>query len=340
MKVDFVCTSGSPIGVTPARIETGCGGAELALMTLAEVLAKRGHQVSIFNNPVQAGNYGGVQYSPLTLFNSAEARDAVVAFRTPYAGISSSKGKRVFWSCDQQTTGNYKFDIFPHVAQIVVISPYHFQYFINRYQADPSKMLCVGLGVRTWEYEVPVAKVPYQMIYCSVPARGLETLRSCWGDIVNRVPQATLKITFDFRLWGFSPGVEGPRLSWAGVPGVEYLGGIPRASLVRLQLESEVMPYPCSYDELFCISAAECQVAGCIPVTSSIGALATTNLYGKQSPGDPASESWRANFIHEVCETLTRREAMLERAELCRSTARTNFDWDKIAMVWEELVLK
>jgi len=332
MKVDFVCTSGSPIGVTPMRIETGVGGAEL--------LAKRGHQVSIFNNPVQTGNYDGVQYSPLSLFNAGEDRDAVVAFRTPYGSIGSAKGKKIFWSCDQQTSGNFKFDIFPRVDQIIVISPYHFQYFIDRYQADPNKMLCVGLGVRTWEYEAPVAKIPYQMLYCSVPLRGLGVLRSCWDGIISRVPQATLKITFDYRLWGFSPGVEEYRLTWAGVPGVEYAGGVPRAALVRLQLESEVQPYPCTYDELFCISVAECQVAGCIPVTSTIGALATTNLYGTQIPGDPKSGEWQARFVDAVCGTLLHRDAIVKHADLCRSTARTSFDWNKIAMVWEELVLK
>jgi hypothetical protein len=104
-------------------------------------------------------------------------------------------------------------------------------------------------------------------------------------------------------------------------------------------MQSDLMVYPCTYDELFCISAAECQVAGAVPITSDMGALVTTNLYGKIIHGDPNSPEWQARFATEVIQTLQMTTALPIRQDLCMRSRDGVFDWDKLAVAWEVGVL-
>ena len=63
LKIDLYCNDGSPLGVTPPDIYgRGVGGAELSMMSWAETMARRGHQVRIYNNPLALGVHDGVEY--------------------------------------------------------------------------------------------------------------------------------------------------------------------------------------------------------------------------------------------------------------------------------------
>ena len=341
MKIDFLCPSGSPIDVLPEDIAgRGVGGAELALLTLTEVLSKRGHNVTVFNQSQHESLYGGVLFRPVRTFESDAERDAVVLFRTQDRRFPGARGRKVFWSCDQFTSGNYSNDIFPYAERVVCISDRHATYFIQHYKLAPDRITVIGLGVRTWEYVNAPPKVPGQCIFCSVPDRGQQVLRLVWDRIVDAVPHATLVITSDYNLWGIAgSGGTTFRLKWVGVRNVTYEGLVPRARLVQLQMQSDLMVYPCTYDELFCISAAECQVAGAVPITSDMGALVTTNLYGKIIHGDPNSSEWQARFATEVIQTLQMTKALPIRQDICMRSRDGVFDWDKLAVAWEVGVL-
>lgn len=337
-RIDIVCSQGSPIGIVPTDVEDrGIGGAELALVSFAEVMARRKHVVQVYNNPKRPGVYDDVNYLPLSAYNAGEQRDVLIVFRTPFAHLQSSRaGVKIFWSCDQFTTGNFKTAIFPFVDKIVTISPYHSNYFRQVYGADEAKLVDIGLGVRTWEYDASIPKIPGRMIFCSIPDRGLTILRQCWDEILDHNPEASLIITSDYRLWdpSFGPGNHPHRLAWVGARNVEFIGMVPRHELVKLQSQAVLFPYPCIYEELFCISVAECQVAGCVPITSTSGALETTNIFGDKLAGDPKTNTWQRAFVDRIRFFLSS-ETTAGRAEICRSTANGQFDWNIIALMWE-----
>lgn len=359
LSLDLYCNDGSPLGITPPDIFTrGVGGAELAMMTWAEVMAQRGHRVRVYNNPKTPGSYNGVEYLPQTALNWREERDVFIAFRSPnrYTRIARADVK-VFWSTDQQTVGNFATDVFPYVDRIVCISPFHVGYHKRRYSDEyeatmqgllakkiikdyenlDTKLGYFNLGVRVEEYDQPIEKVPGRCIFCSVPERGLEVLRLMWPKIKERVPNASLVITSDYTLWGSpNPLNQEHRLNWLHLPDVAFLGKIPRKQLVEEQLKAEVMPYPCTYSELFCISAAECQVAGAIPVTSDEGALPTTNRGGIVLPGNLLDGEWQARFIDEVCNHLNVKRT-LNTVDMTISS-RLRFDWHNICIQWEYLI--
>lgn len=340
--IDLLCNDGSPIGVIPDDIEgRGVGGAELAMMTLMEVFAGRGHKVRVFNDPKRPGEYNGVHYLPLRAYEDRIPRHALIVFRSPneryHRGQMPPEVAKIWWSTDQFTVGNFA-QFAEQVDFCVTISPFHSEYHRTRYRIDPKKIGHIDLGVRTWEYEGKVDKVPGRLIFCSIPDRGLPILHAAWPLIKRDAPHASLTITSDYTLWGASPNNQQHRLQWAGAESVHFRGKVPRSELVTLQHQAEIMAYPSLYEELFCISAAECQVAGALPVTSQTGALISTNEFGVIVNGNPKTPSWVENFSSRIAALLTAEHDYLEQRQTSMiRNARMRFDWQSIADRWEEL---
>lgn len=342
LKIDLLCNDGSPIGIIPADIEgRGVGGAELSMLTLMEVFASRGHEVTVFNNPREPGVYNDVTFAPLDSYNNRHPKDVVIIFRSPNKRYEKSQMpktvKKIWWSTDQFTVGSFS-ALAQTVDHIVTISPHHTAFFQQKYSISPAKMTNLDLGVRLSEYDQDVEKIEGRLIFCSIPDRGLPILHAAWALIKRDAPNASLAITSDYTLWGVSANNSQHRLQWAGKDDVHFLGKVPRSRLVKLQLQSEIMAYPSVYEELFCISAAECQVAGALPVTSGAGALPTTNEFGITLPGNPKTATFVDAFAGRIVSLLTHeREFLEQRQSMMMRGARQRFDWNKIVERWEEI---
>lgn len=346
LKIDLICNDGSPLRVTPDDIYgRGVGGAELSMMSLMEAFAKRGHEVSIYNDPDKPGIFNGVTYLERRKFNQRGGRDILIVFRSPNPLLVGTYAKKmkVWWSTDQYTVGNFK-ALSELVDFCVTISPYHTNFHLKNYGVDPKKIGHIDLGVRLGDYELavedgPIERVKNRLIYCSVPDRGLAILHSSWPLIRREVPNASLTITSDYTLWGVGANDSQHRLNWAGMAGVSYRGNVPRTELVKLQLEAEIMAYPCTYEELFCVAVAECQVTGAMPFTTGIGSLPTTNEFGIVVSGNlhnPAT--LREAFVDRIAALLTKDRELLEaKIAQMRVAAKIRFDWNRIAERWEYL---
>src|SRR3972149_7530448 len=271
MKIEILCGGGSPDGVHLSDVHgkngrIGVGGAELGLLTLCEGWSKAGHQVILYNNPKQQD--GVFEQRPVVDFDEGEHNDIVIFFRVPSPKAVNMKCIKVFFSCDQYTEGDYK-----HFAQfvdkVVTISPYHSAYFERTY--DIQNSIPIDLPVRTWEYDQAVEKVPNRLIFTAVPDRGLAIVAETFPKIRKQIPDASLVITSDYRLWGVaSPMNQQFVQMFMRMDGVEFLGAVPRERLVQEQLKAQIHYYPCVYEELFCIAVAESQVAGVLPITSDM----------------------------------------------------------------------
>lgn len=338
LKIDLYCNDGSPLGITPEYIYgRGVGGAELAMMTWAETMARRGHLIRIYNNPDVPGVYNDVEYLAQSSFAPSENRDVYIVYRSPNPHLRAVKADlKIHWSTDQYTIGDFGRDIFPFVDKVICISPYHVEYHKARYGIEDSKISHIDLGVRLNDYLKEEKRIAGRCIYCSVPDRGLDVLLNCWPLLKEQRPDASLVITADYRLWGNpSPGNHQHRLQWLHQPDVIFLGKIPREQLIKEQLRAQVHTFPNTYEELFCISAAECQVAGALPVTSSIGAVQTTNEWGTIIEGMPGNGKWQNAFVDAVIETMDLDD--FERGQKQRAAAN-RFDWEIICDEWERLI--
>lgn len=339
LKIDVIANDGSALQVSEASIDgldgsIGVGGAELAILTLCAGWHKNGHRVTLYNSP-RVNNGSSFPQKPLNLFLPQEDRDILIIFRSPNHRAINAKGKKIWFSTDQYTIGDFR-EFSQHVDKIVTISPFHADYFRDNYRIENT--ITIDLPVRTWEYEQPIEKVKNKLIFCSVPERGLSILADVYDILKAKVPDLSLTITSDYRLWGIaSPLNEHFITRFIGKDGVRFLGAVSRQQLIREQLSSEIQAYCCTYDELFCYAVAECQVAGNYPVTSAMGALRTTNM-GTQISGVVGSGEWKQVFVESIVHALNNRDIMQQEAKEIQQKAIERFSLDNILKQWDEKV--
>jgi glycosyltransferase involved in cell wall biosynthesis len=340
MRIDLLINDGSSMGVTLDSLygrdgRMGVGGSELALLTLCEGWHNAGHQVRLYNSPTIPNGSPFPQY-PIDTFVPQEDRDVVVVFRSPNVRLEGAKGMKVFWSCDQCTVGSFK-EFSTKVDKVVTISPFHAEYFRTAYGIENT--ITIDLPVRLQDYKEQVDKIPNRMIFCSVPDRGLMTMAHAFPIIKQAIPDASLVITSDYRLWGVAePRNDQFVQRFLGMDGVRFMGAIPRLEMVREQRLADVQAFPNIYNELFCYATAECQVAGAYPVTSTQGALATTNM-GTQVPGNSSDPHWVGLFANEVIRTL-QSEDLREQQLRVQADAWIRFSLGNILQQWTEKVFQ
>ena len=321
MKIDFLAVSGSPLGQTTETIwgkdgRIGVGGSELFMLTMCEEWQKAGHEVRLFNNPRKMGASPFPQY-PINAFQEGEDRDVLIGFRVLSETFARAKaGIKVWLSCDQYATGDFK-QFHQWADKTVCISDFHTKYFAEHY--DIFDAVSIPIPVRMSDYVGIVDKKVHQRcLFSSVPDRGLDILAIAWPRIVGQVPDASLVITSDYRLWNQPhPNNERHRQAFMRIPNVQFMGAVPRLRLLQEQMKAEVMPYPCqSIWNFFVLLYLKLEYAGVWPITSDIGALATTNM-GTVIKGDAKNYAWIDQFVAETVKELTRPddEKLLRAAE-------------------------
>ena len=339
MKIEWLCSDGSPIGITSKDLwgegkrGVGVGGSEYLMVTLCELWTEQGHDVIVYNDPLEQ-DASPYEQRPKACFDPTDKRDVLITFRSPNPQAIVANGKKVWLSCDQYTLGS--FDKFaPFMDKIVVISEFHKQYFASRYRINDT--IVIDIPVRAHDFEdCKAQKVPKRLIFTSVPDRGLDYLRAVWPKIKINVPDASLVITSDYRLWGLNSPKD-HRVKWIRQEGINYIGAVPRKRLIQEQLQAEILAYPNVYDELFCVAVAEAQFAGAYPITSGIGALSTTNM-GTIIPGDPRDGVFLPRFADEIIRLLNSPEELQEKQKQVRQMAAERFSPERILEQWDKEV--
>lgn len=341
MKIDILCNDGSPLGITMKTLwgdefQVGCGGAEYALLTMCEAWNNTGHDVVLYNNP-RKPNESPFEQRPIDQFNPNNPRDILIVFRSPnIRSIPVTNCLKIWWSTDQYTIGDFS-NFSKQVDKIVCISSHHSEYFAHTYGIQNAHV--IDIPVRTQDYENKnIEKIRNRFIFTSVPDRGLDNLLRMWQGLKRSIPDASLVITSDYRLWGVGEARnEQHRVRWLSKEDVEFLGAVPRKRLIEEQLKAEIMLYPCNYEELFCIAVAEAQVAGVYPITSAIGALKTTNM-GTVLYVDADNLHNDISFLEKLFGLVTDRNEFLSEQERVQHLATKRFNINNILAQWESKI--
>ena len=323
----------------------GVGGAESALIQLTRKLSNMGWYVEIYNNTMEEGIYNNVHYKNFRFFDPQEYRDVFVLYRNAYSDFSNVRARtKIFFSCDQATSGDWSLDVIPYADHVICISDYHKSHMLKNYNVDRNKIIVMDLGVKKKDYENLELdkKIPGKMIFCSVPLRGLEHMAKVFPLVKEKVPEASLVITSDYRLWGADAANKEFVDMFSAMDGVNLVGTVPRKELVEHQKTAEVMSYPCTYDENFCISAMECIAAGTVPITFNIGAMKTTVAdSGVVLDGKPGKEnSSIALFALEVIRFLKDKQLREGIAKKGHYRAMDKYTWEFLGPKFDTLFRK
>lgn len=303
-RVLIVLDAGPPFSGRDFRT-SGVGGTEACVVLLAEAFSARGATAVVANRIAAPITDAGVRYVPVGSLGE-EPFDLVVLIKRWTDAVADRGATRVFVWTDVHVgdpAGLARCQAWAHVT----LTLSEFQRARLRRRFDNGAIEALGAApIETADYPDPPPIKDRVLIYCSVPDRGLYYLKDVFPAIRRRVPDARLVITSDFTLWGAPPARDAFLKFFKGQPGVEYAGHVTRPELVGWQRRARVMAYPCSFEEGFCLAAAECMAAGAVPVTTRDFALVTTvGDGGVLVRGRPRSWFYRRRFVRACVELLT-----------------------------------
>ncbi|KKN59900.1 hypothetical protein LCGC14_0537250 [marine sediment metagenome] len=177
-------------------------------------------------------------------------------------------------------------------------------------------------------------------IYASAPNRGLDVLLKMWPEIHKVLPMYKLYIAGSVDMYNVKSNTTeennsreellevGKGLYQQEIEGVEYLGGLSHAELIKYLEKSKALLYPSTYAETSC-HVLNCALnAGAFPIVSSLGALPekiVNEENGFVIPGDPNSDEFQNAYIQTVIQnTKSDRMAKTNRGSY------TGWDYKKI----------
>lgn len=281
------------------------GGSQSALCYLAEELAAIGHEVTIVNGVSAPLMNRGVLLRPLDAetWESFAACDAVIVLngcRPMHAAELrrrlSPGAQLIYWTQhahDQRASSNLAEPAMRALwDRFVLISDWQSACYREVFGLPEDRIVvmrnAIGPAFRNlFDPRVSVSAGrpwPPVLAYTSTPFRGLDVLLDAFGAIRSAIPGTTLKIFSSMSVYR----IDGSRDPFADLyercratEGVEYVGSRPQPELAEVLRGVTALAYPNTFPETACIAAMEAMAAGCLVVTSTLGALPeTTAGYG------------------------------------------------------------
>lgn len=329
------------------------GGSETALLYMARELAKRGHDVKVFNACDAPGKYDGVDY-----FDFKTSFQDITPVAEWDVFLVSRDFRVLAHKMNHRLLGLWNHDILTDKYTLLnnswacdfawCLSDFHMQQFLSvapEYRPILHKTRN-GLDLELIN-KVKAQNIKKQhnlFVYASRPERGLDILLSkTWPKILKEVdPSAQLLIT------GYS--TEGVILPpeivefyksidelLAITPNVERGGCLKKQEWYELLASASMVIYPTNFPEISHLVGMEAQALGTPEVTSENFALVET--IGDKSnliPYDARSDEYQTAFVARV-KRLYASDHEYKRSQQIgqQHIVRGKYDWSVIAEEWE-----
>jgi glycosyltransferase involved in cell wall biosynthesis len=327
--IDFL-HRGKPFSGETMR-SSSIGGIESSVVQLAEALAKRGHDVAVFNGvPARRFEYG-VEWRPIAEAGERTRGDIGIAVASPKAFGGASFRRPVFWLHNPLKSSRVirRGEVWPLLRArplIVVLGEYHASRAPKWLPSRGRAILHHGVHEDFFRPEPAFEPPPPRAIFTSQPYRGLDWLLDLWGEIKRRVPEAAFDV---FAPKSHQAAANAQRDS---LDGVSFRGSIDRAALAHELRAARAQFIPGHRDETYCLAAAEAIASGVPVVTLGVGSLSERVRDGET--GFVARN--RDEFIAKAAALLSGDGvwSAMHRACLSETSLTT---WDKRAAEWESL---
>lgn len=338
-------------------------GSETTCFFFARELARRGHQVSLYTFTKDNKKYMWDKLTVLPISELGMSRippKVFISFNEPdYFRYVPSSSLRI---CFQQLndfpycqTGFEEFtDIFvspsaTHREYIKQFTPRH----EHKWEVIHN---CVDLDL----FDRTLPKKKNSLIYISSPDRGLNYALQAFPEIKKVIPDATLKIYYNFDNWfnnviNINDNADKFALEWRERAkyikyaleeskdyGVSHIKSVSKRQICKEISEAEILFYPCAtikWCEGFSCSILEAMAGGAIPIISAQDALG--DLYKPSGcPIVPVPISQHLNqFTDYTIRALTDEKWANEIREKTHKFAQ-NFTFEKEAVKLEELMIR
>lgn len=320
------------------------GGAETAFVSLAEALAARGHQVTVYNKCESPMTRNGVSWEPLenALPDSA---DLYIANRGDrLIQLVPQARSRVFWIHNPAQYLN-KWRYWRKLRRwrpiVVFSSDFHARTMAGWMPAGGRQTIPYGISESFLKVTPPADPPPPCVAFTSSPLRSLDWLLDLWcAGIRPKVPHAQLHVfsspkTYgahgDTRLEAMNAILE--RAAGMVDQGVVIRDPLPKAELADALAGFRAMLYRGDPGETYCLAVGEAQAVGIPAVVQDIGCVAERVVEGET--GFVAIDDM--DFARRGCDILTDDElwSRLQKKTLERQRRWT---WGDAAADFEKLI--
>jgi glycosyltransferase involved in cell wall biosynthesis len=302
------------------------GGSETAFIYVAKELARMGHKVTAYCLCEREGNFDGVEYRHAMYRDALRSNPCDLFLCSRYFQVFATGVQarcRVLWMHDVliPPLADELRHLLPSIDLIFHISDYHRRLVAAALPPLVPKLRPTRNGldldlIRRVAHNVPKK---HKVMYTSCPERGL------WDalDIYEALGDRSLEMLVATYV-GLDPPYQHriEELRGRGFP--VSAGNFVKADLYRHMAESEALIYPCSFPEVFCISAAEAQACGTVFLTVDDFALRETVAYKSVPRGDVSA------FLSRTREVLGS-PALRQELEVQGRRHAERYTWKRVA---------
>ncbi len=324
---------------------TPLGGAESAVVALAEALAARGHAVSVHNRCAAPLHHKGVTWTPLA-GAAAPACDLYIDNRSDRLLTWAPRARtRLFWIHNQArfvAKPRYALRLARVRPRVVFVSQWQATTWPRWVPRGGQTVIPLGLAPEVLAAEpVPETPPPPRAVIVTHPRRNLETMLTLWCQAIQpKVPGATLTVysgAATYQLTGAAAraqeALQARADTWAR-HGITLADPLPRRELVAALRRHRVLLYLAPEPETFSLAVAEAQALGLPAVVRPLGALAE-----RVAPGESGLHvTDEDSFAEGARQVLT--DDSLWRHLRAGALARRSLtgDWDDVASRFESLM--
>lgn len=321
--------------------ERPLGGAETAVVSLAEALARRGHAVEVRNQVMRRRRIERVVWAPLS-DGLPERADLYIANRASrLIDAMPQAGRSLFWIHNPaRYLLKWRFlkRLWRVQPAIVFSGPYHAAGYPRWAPAGARVTIPYGVPEAVLNAETSEAVPPPRAVFTSSPERGLDWLLGLWVRAVRpRVPGAELHLytgpaTYAGRNAERMTAVLERARALSG-EGVVLRAPCPKGELAAALTAARVMLYRGDPGETFCLAVAEAQAAGLPAVVQPVGCLAERVVNGETGFIAPDDASFAARAV-----ALLTDDGLWQRQHGAALARQRGWTWEQAAGAFEALI--
>jgi len=262
----------------------------------------------------------------------------------------SQKPVKILWAHHAYDQPHYlNFDA-SKIDLIVCPSNWAKDQFIKYLKVPENKLRVIHNGVN--EIFTPSTNKSKTFIHTSIPYKGLELLPYIFPKILEKHPDAKLKVFSSMDLYGIQ---EDPYQSvyeqLKRIPNVEYYSAIDQEELVSHYQDAAFFIHPNIWEETFCVAMAEAMSCGCYPIITDIGAIPEISqgiativpIEGNRTPSKyEVTERFLNTFAESciiACDIFEKERSYYnEISAKISNTALKCYNWDIISQEWQQVL--
>jgi hypothetical protein len=288
------------------------------VVLFARELASRGRSVSVYCSLTTFActdiiNGHTVDYYRRSSIPHHNHQGTLIAFKDPDALFLTNFKQKYLWTADRtHLSASQRREC----KMMVAISKWH-KSELSSVNIGYPRISCIEPGIVISEKSEKIKRIPKQCLYASSPDRGLDYLRRIWPLVLIPHPDATLIVTYSkFKQKSMDSSGQFVDRRYSN------------EEMIELYQQSDILAYPCSGQERYCITAAKAQLYGTIPCVIPHMALQDTVQFG--------IKSLKSDYLNAIIKLLDD-----DSRDHLREVMINNYKyntWSDVVDQWEQII--